>query len=465
MPSGDGGSLWQALSAAGDLRDRHLRGATASVRLEQLIGGTSLDAGREALRGRSVLLATRDQLAAALALIELDGVARRIVLLPTGVPPAHVATLMTAAAIDAVVADSDVPDPALPAVDCFVTCRMAIAPAAIARDDAHPTEWILLTSGTTGVPKLVRHSLTSLAGPTRAGGGLGRAAVWSTFYDIRRYGGLQMFFRALLGGGSLVLSNPAEGTADFLARAGAFAVTHISGTPSHWRRALMSPALRQLKPRYVRLSGEIADQAILDQLRAFFPEASVAHAFASTEAGVGFEVDDGRAGFPAGIVGRIGEAVEIRITGGSLRLRSSRTSYGYLGGEALADAEGFVDTGDMVERRGERYYFIGRRDGMINVGGLKVHPEEVEAVINSHPEVQMALVKARRSPITGALVAAEVVLTAAPGADAPRRAESVREALLESCRRALPPYKVPAGIRFVDALDVAASGKLNRGDA
>ena len=52
---------------------------------------------------------------------------------------------------------------------------------------------------------------------------------------------------------------------------------------------------------------------------------------------------------------------------------------------ALADEDGFVDTGDMLELRGDRYYFAGRREGIINVGGQKVHPEEVEAVINRHP--------------------------------------------------------------------------------
>src|SRR5256885_17142285 len=101
-------------------------------------------------------------------------------------------------------------------------------------------------------------------------------------------------FRSALSHGSLVLSSAAESPADFLARAAAAGVTHISGTPSHWRRALMSGAAARISPRYVRLSGEIADQAILDSLRRAFPQAIVAHAFASTEAGVGFEVRDRR---------------------------------------------------------------------------------------------------------------------------------------------------------------------------
>ena len=68
----------------------------------------------------------------------------------------------------------------------------------------------------------------------------------------------------------------------------------------------------------------------------------------------------------------------------------------------------------MLELRDGRYHFVGRRDGVINVGGMKVHPEEVEAVINRHPRVRMSLVRTEKNPITGALVVADVVLTGEP---------------------------------------------------
>jgi acyl-coenzyme A synthetase/AMP-(fatty) acid ligase len=121
-----------------------------------------------------------------------------------------------------------------------------------------------------------------------------------------------------------------------------------------------------------------------------------------------------------------------------------------------------VDTGDMLELSGDRYHFIGRRDGVINVGGLKVHPEEVEAVINRHPHVRMCLVHTRKNPITGALVVAEIVTD---HEFAPEPMEELRQEIFQICRSSLTRYKVPAMIRFVPALKVSANGKMVRQNA
>jgi acyl-coenzyme A synthetase/AMP-(fatty) acid ligase len=324
----------------------------------------------------------------------------------------------------------------------------------------HATEWVMFTSGTTGMPKMVVHTVAGLTGAIKRNAAHGGPVVWGTFYDIRRYGGLQIFFRAVIDGGSLVLSDAKETVADHLARLGLHGATHVSGTPSHWRRAIMSPSARAMAPRYVRLSGEIADQAVLDNLAAVYPAARIGHAYASTEAGVGFEVTDGLAGFPAAMIGRLPSGVDMKVEQGTLRIRSNRTALRYVGGgaAALADADGFVDTGDIVELRDGRWHFMGRSNGVINVGGLKVHPEEVEAVINRHPQVRMSLVRARRSPITGALVVADVVLRE-DGAAGPREVE---QEILRLCRDGLTRHKVPSAIRFVPALAVATSGKLAR---
>jgi acyl-coenzyme A synthetase/AMP-(fatty) acid ligase len=464
MRQGEPGSLWGWLTAAVDRSDRFLWGADGSAALLGLLRGSCFGGQLGELRGRSVLLAAKGQLAGALSLIELDGIAKRIVLCPPDLPDEHLPSVIKTAQCDAIVSDGAVSG-ACAGAACLVTCTLVISPAEPPSRDDHQTEWILVTSGTTGLPKLVVHSLASLTSPIKPGSPAQGPPVWSTFYDIRRYGGLQIFLRAVIGGGSLVLSSAEEPTGDFLVRAGAYGVTHISGTPSHWRSALMSPLARRISPKYVRLSGEIADQGILDHLRVLYPAADIAHAFASTEAGVAFEVSDGRAGFPATLIAQRGGEVDLKIENGTLRIRSGRTASRYLGrsNDYLTDAEGFVDTGDMIVERNGRCYFVGRRDGVINVGGRKVHPEEVEAVINRHPRVQVSLVKARSNPITGAVVTADIVVRDGPGTvSTSADFELVTAEILEACRRALAPHKIPAAMRIVPSLDVTASGKLAR---
>ena len=449
-------SLRERLDNAREGPPRWLCDGASRVCLGDLSAGTGLGGRASALAGRSVLVATRSQLAAALALIELDGIASRLIVCTPDLSPDHVRGVAARGGVDAIVSDRDRADDGLTIpiripVDGGITSGRGAEPAGRCA-----TEWVLLTSGTTGAPKMVVHSVASLTAPIGGALGQGEGVIWGTFYDIRRYGGLQIFFRALLGRGSLVLSSPGEPIGAYLARLGAQGATHISGTPSHWRRALMSANARAIAPSYVRLSGEIADQAVLNALRAFYPQARIGHAFASTEAGVAFDVNDGLEGFPASIVDA-NRDVQIRVDDGSLRIRSARAAARYLGeaDQRLSGDDGFIDTGDIVERRGDRYHFLGRRSGVINVGGLKVYPEEVEAAINRHPAVRMSRVRPRKSSITGALVAADVVLKGTVDPIFTRE-------ILKICRDSLPPHKIPATIRFVPALEMAAAGKLAR---
>jgi acyl-coenzyme A synthetase/AMP-(fatty) acid ligase len=469
MPQSNPTSVASRLLAGRNLSARVAGSDGTSASWGELVCGSVLSDGAAdrliELRGRSVLMATVDPFTTAAALVELDGVARRIVLYPPDLSMEHLAYVAGVAAVDLFVTDDETFESTDSRIERIHLKRRGITPRDIDRSTQIETEWILLTSGTTGAPKLVTHTLATLTGAIEAGTSSPTPVAWSTFYDIRRYGGLQIFLRAAITGTSLVLSGAQESTADFLARVSARGVTHISGTPSHWRRALMSPWAGRIEPQYVRLSGEIADQAILNQLKAQYPQAKIAHAFASTEAGVVFEVNDGRMGFSSEIIGR-GESVETKVEAQTLRVRSNRTAVGYLGEDAepMRDAEGFVDTGDALELRDGRYYFVGRRDGTINVGGMKVHPEEVEAVINRHPDVSISLVRTKKSPITGALVVADVVLKAPPkGVDSGVRA--LERDILQFCRAELAVHKVPAVVNFVPMLAMADSGKLMRRNA
>jgi acyl-coenzyme A synthetase/AMP-(fatty) acid ligase len=473
MPHRKFPSLWDALDAGRTLRPAYLIGAEQCIAFVRLLQESVIGPGIENLRGRSVLVGSADPFLSALALIELDGHARRLTLYPPDLALEHLPYVMRHAEVDSVVWDGRFFQGApIGAAQQFV-CKQALVPHVRAGKDRLPTEWILLTSGTTGRPKMVLHTLMTLSGAITSRGARGvrtplapredGEVIWSTFYDIRRYGGLQIFLRAVLTGSSLLLAGPQEPLASFLRRAGEAGVTHISGTPSHWRQVLMSPEAGRMTPRYVRLSGEIADQSILSSLHAHYPAAEISHAFATTEAGVAFDVCDGLSGFPADTLTST-PGVELKVVDGTLRVRSGRIAERYLGENppTLHDAEGFVDTGDVLELCDGRYHFHGRREGVINVGGNKVYPEEVESLLNRHPQVRLSLVKPKKNPITGALVVADILLKDTPTPEgAPAR--ELEQKLKQFCRESLAPHKVPTSIRFVSALAVSETGKLVRG--
>ena len=433
-----------------------LRDRDRSVDLAALTAGTCLD-GADRVAGRSVLVAAHAQLASGVALAELDGLARRVTIVPPDITALHLAAVAEDAEAEVIVTDAVDGPEALPGLPIVLIALPIVRAPPVARE--HDTEWVMMTSGTSGRPKLVAHTLDALTGAIDGTPPGVSDPVWSTFYDIRRYGVLQILLRAVLGRSDLVMTSEDEPLVEHLRRLTACGVSAISGTPSHWRRVLMSHERGAFDPGYIRLSGEIADQLVLDGLHAAFPKAHIGHAYASTEAGVGFAVDDGREGFPAAWTDEPLAHVTLKVVDGSLRIRSTRAASRYLGEAAppLADVDGFVDTGDLTERRGDRYIFVGRRGGIINVGGMKVNPEEVEAAINSHAAVRMSLVQARKSPLTGALVVAEIVLRKPETAS-----DSLKTEILETCRDRLDRHKVPTMVRFVDRLPLTASGKLSR---
>ncbi len=123
----------------------------------------------------------------------------------------------------------------------------------------------------------------------------------------------------------------------------------------------------------------------------------------------------------------------------------------------MANSDGFIDSGDLVAMRNERVLFLGRDSGAINVGGNKVVPEEVEAVIREVDGVGEVLVKPKGSGVMGQLVTAEIQ---------PRTPDTDRAALkkeiMSHCRARLEKYKVPALIRFVTEIEHNPTGKISR---
>jgi acyl-CoA synthetase (AMP-forming)/AMP-acid ligase II len=419
---------------------------------------------RERVRGRSVALFMQEPMQTVLALLLCQGQARRLLLISADTSPTQALEFTRRAQADLLLGDRAEPlgDLECLAWDDAVRDGSVDGRAVPGEAPLHDTEWILTTSGTTSTPKLVSHRLHSLTATVKKDAGRGSEFVWGLLYDPCRYAGLQVVLQALLGGSTLLVGDARETLIERCRRFAEQGVSAMSATPTLWRKLLMTDALDELALRQITLGGEIADQSVLSALQARYPQARIRHVYASTEAGVGFSVADGLEGFPADWLTRAPAGISLRVQANDeglseLWIRSQRSGQAYLDGPAVRDPQGWVATGDRVERMGERIKFMGRLNGAINVGGNKVFPESVELVLLAHPGVDAALVRARKSSVAGSLVEAWVVAKD-PRADV----AELRDSLRRHCRERLPAYAVPALISFKTELECTGAGKLVR---
>lgn len=318
---------------------------------------------------------------------------------------------------------------------------------------------LLATSGTTGVPKIARHELATLLGRIRPAQGNLERARWLLTYHPASFAGLQILLTALSTGGQLLTLSHTT-VPDLAQTALTHRPTHVSGTPTFWRAFLMTlgPRAAELPLEQITLGGEIVDQGVLDRLRTLFPQAGIRHIYASTEAGSLFSVKDARAGFPARWLEEGIDGVQLRIRESALEVLSPRAMKGYasLGALSPFHDDGWLKTGDLVQLEGDRVYFKGRTDQVISVGGAKLTPEEVEAVLLAIPGVQEARVSALKNPLTGFIVGADIVPE--PGCDP----NQLKATILREASARLENHKVPRRIRIVDQISLSQSGKKER---
>jgi acyl-CoA synthetase (AMP-forming)/AMP-acid ligase II len=318
----------------------------------------------------------------------------------------------------------------------------------------------ILTSGSSGQPKAVRHSWETLGRPVRRSSDQ-VAQRWLLTYRPHLYAGLQVALQCFLNGGALVAPFPGMSAPEVADLAAASRVRFVSATPSYWRWLLtFAPmeTLQRLDPVQVTLGGEVVPQEVLDKLKECFPRARVVHIYATTELGRCFSVTDSKAGFPASFLNqRSADGVELRIVNDELCVRSANAMQGYDGNQGTGhDAGNWLPTGDLVEIAAGRVHFRGRASDIINVGGNKVHPLEIERVIRSVPGVADVRVFGRASSIVGQIVECEVVTD--EGVDSTLVEETVRS----HCLNQLSSHQRPRTIRMVSNIGVSSAGKRTR---
>jgi acyl-CoA synthetase (AMP-forming)/AMP-acid ligase II len=330
------------------------------------------------------------------------------------------------------------------------------APAA----PAQPRPLLILTTGTTGTPRGVRHDWTRVL----------RSAAhirpspdqrWLLAYGLAQFAGLQVLVHVAAARATLVAPTPRR-PREGLAAMRRHGVNSASATPTFWRfllAELRSDGAARPELRQITLGGEAVPEHVLADLKTTFPHARVSQIYAASESGSLPAVRDARAGLPIDLLEAGADAnIAFRVSDGQLWVRSRVGMLGYFG-EPPIDPDAWRPTGDLVEVHDSRIVFRGRTSDIINVGGVKVHPLPIEGRIGAVPGVALARVYGRPNALTGAIVAAEIVPE--PGADT----SALDDAIRESCAD-LPAAARPRSIRFVDSVPITGH-KLGRasGDA
>lgn len=318
--------------------------------------------------------------------------------------------------------------------------------------NANPKEWLtkiqdsnseitLFTSGTTGLPKKVVHSVKSLTRMLRTGMAYSEDK-WVLAYNPTHMAGLQVLFQALFNKNQIlnVFGLSVEVTSKAICK---FQPTHISATPTFYRMLLGSNKTFNSLKR-VTLGGEKSTSELHEKLKATFPYAKINNIYATTELGPLF-VSNGE-------VFEVMTGLEDKIkTGkdGELLIHRSLSN--------LGTNKKWYHTGDLVEvvnLSPLRFIFKSRKTEMINTGGYKVNPNEVETVLNMHPQIKNSKVFGKPNSILGHIICAEIVLRNSTNFDV----KMIKKYLGEN----LQEFKIPKIIKPVEALKLTRTGKLNR---
>ena len=306
------------------------------------------------------------------------------------------------------------------------------------------SEVTLYTSGTTGRPKKVMHHMATLTRSVRLGEQYA-GQIWAYAYNPTHMAGLQVFFQAFENLNTMVnvFSKSRDEVYHQIADK---RITHISGTPTFYRLLLPFEQVCQTVVR-VTLGGEMSDQHLYEVLHQIFPYAKINNVYATTEAGSLFAAKGDCFQIPAAI------REKVQIVDGELLIHQSLLGRS----DSLCLRDGYYHSGDLVEWTDENqglFRFQSRKDELINVGGYKVNPNEVEREMMTIEGIRQVVVYGKHNSVLGNVLCADVV---ADQDVQPGELEIKKHLSLQ-----LQDYKIPRRIRFVESLSLTRTGKLKR---
>ncbi|MCS7073714.1 MAG: AMP-binding protein, partial [Bacteroidia bacterium] len=269
-----------------------------------------------------------------------------------------------------------------------------------------------------------------------------KKSIWGFAYNPTHMAGIQVFFQALLNGNSVIRLFGIN-VKDIYNEIDNNGITHISATPTFYR--LLLPCDKTF-PTVERITsgGEKFNEKTFKQLNQVFPNSKITNVYASTEAGTLFASQND--------IFSVRPEYEslIHIENNELLIHRS------LMGNTGTNVDEWYNTGDVIEivsKNPLKFRFVNRKSEMINVGGYKVNPLEVEEAILALTGIKNVRVYSKSNSVLGNIICCEVVT------NSNQITESSIRAFLQS---KIQEFKIPRVIRFVEELTTTRTGKLKR---
>lgn len=333
-----------------------------------------------------------------------------------------------------------------------------------------PSRILLETSGSTGQPKTVWHTLASLTRGVRLGDEQ-RGAIWGLAYPLDHLAGLQVLFQAVLNFNPLIQLYRLDSTTIHQA-IDRQEITHLSCTPTFLRMLLAADAVH---PSLRRLTngGERYDRELDRRIGKMFPNAQRRNIYASTEVGPLLVSNDDQFRIPDPL------RPSIRIVDGELwlhhglrvDLESDEANRSIPGSEhEAAPAEHFFPTGDQVEVLAESpltIRFLSRKTEGFNVAGFRIDPHRLESIARRYPGIANARFYGIPNSVTEHVVACELLLEASQeihgihrqtGQEGHWDTDQFRSWFAQQVQR----HEIPRMINIVSELKLTESGKVDR---
>lgn len=311
---------------------------------------------------------------------------------------------------------------------------------------------IIMSSGTSGNSKAIVHNFEQLINAIKPS--IKPKAVIS-FLLFDHIGGINTMLNAFASGNCLVI--PEHRTPECISNAiSSYQVDVLITSPSFLNLMILKKCFENYDLgvlKQVNYGSEVMPSSVLNYLSEKLPTTKMTQAYGLSEAGViKTHSDDNQSTF----IRIVDDGVQIRVVDNKLEVLSKTSMLGYLNAPSPFTKDGWLITGDMVEVQGDSFRILGRDTDIINVGGEKVYPNEIENIILQLPEIEDVVVSSQQNAILGNMVIASVKV------NADSDLTHMRRDIIIWCKKHLPLFKVPQKITFVNEVDYGLRFKKKR---